>query len=99
MPADQYVFRGETPFDCGDLVDGVLDEIDEQGAGEDDEDDDGWQEFKDGVAMGWWDREGRPLDPPEPDFDDRPDELVDYEPKEPPEDPWGVAPAEHVNEA
>jgi hypothetical protein len=31
------------------------------------EDDDGWQEFKDGIAMGYHDRHGNPLDPPEPD--------------------------------
>lgn len=26
------------------------------------------QEFKDGVAMGYWDRDGNELDPPEPDW-------------------------------
>lgn len=32
-----------------------------------DEDDDSWQAFKDGVAMGYHDRDGKQLDPPEPD--------------------------------
>lgn len=28
------------------------------------------QEFKDGVAMGWWDRDGNQLEPPEPEWGD-----------------------------
>lgn len=38
---------------------------------DDDPDDDRWQEYKDDVAMGRIDRQGNPLDPPEPDWGDR----------------------------
>lgn len=35
------------------------------------DEDDGHQEFKDGVAMGYHDRDGNQLDPPEPDWSPR----------------------------
>lgn len=38
---------------------------------EDDADDDRYQEFKDDVAMGYIDRDGNQLEPPEPDWAER----------------------------
>lgn len=37
----------------------------------DGDEDDRWQEFKDDVAMGHIDRDGRQLEPPEPDWAER----------------------------
>jgi hypothetical protein len=52
---------------------------------EDEEDDDHWQEFKDGIAMGYHDRYGNPLDPPEPDADEVDPQFPDegWEPEPP----------------
>jgi hypothetical protein len=57
---------------------------DEEFKESEEEEDDGWQEFKDGIAMGYHDKYGNPLDPPDPEPDDFggqfPDEEWESEP-------------------
>lgn len=53
--------------------DGIRDLVDEpvRSLADYDEDDDHWQRYKDDVAMGYIDRDGNDLDPPEPDWEER----------------------------
>lgn len=61
---------------------------------ENDDERDWHQEFKDDVAMGYIDRDGNQLDPPEPDWTDDAPADCEPPPTEPPEDPWAAATGE-----